>query len=148
MALEDINQPIVPGHKGSGMLGTVVGGLAGLGAAIATVATAGAAAPTLGLAAGMIGAGSTIGGIAGNQIDPAQAPKQTSDVPQQQDTPPGNLPIDSMKDHPELQLGAIADARAALPMANLPQPQYAQYDNILSQAHGILSQRLGIGGMS
>lgn len=146
MGLLDIQQTVDQPHQGSGILGAVVGGVAGLIAGIATMNPTAGVAAGLGTAASLASAGSAIGGLAGQAIDPAKAASASSHVEQNAPPPmPKRLPIDALSEHPELQMAYIQDAKQALPMANLSQPQYQQYSDMLNQAHGILQNRLGVG---
>ncbi len=154
--MEQINPSVSPAHKGGGLLGAIVGGaagvLAGIGTTIATwnpgAGVAAGLAAGAGTTAALAGAGSTMGGLVGSKVDPSKASNQSQTVPLDQSQAPSGLPIDSMQAHPELQLATIADARSALPMAGLSQPEYQQTSDLLNNAHSMLSQRLGIGGQA
>lgn len=172
MGLVDVNQTIDSPHKGSGLMGALVGAGIGLAAGIATVASAGAAAPATvpaagagvaaatagtaatagsvagaaGTIAGATGAGETLGGLAGGVIDPAKAAESSSHSPMNSASQ-AKLPIQSMQDHPELQIANLVDAKSAIKEdGSLTGPQADQYLGMLNAAHSKLQQRLGIGG--
>lgn len=138
MAIDEENvsiNPVMGGQKKSGgLLGSVLGGLAGLGAGVAGVFTGGAALPAI---PGAIAAGTALGGVAGNMASPAgsgAAPAPVQSVGQ-------TGPMNSMGGAPEVQMATMQNAKNLLSTSNVPNAQ--QYMDMIDQAHQTLRTRLG-----
>jgi hypothetical protein len=124
-------------EEGSGILGSVIGGLTGLAAALAAPATGGASLlATIGSTLGAGAAGSALGGMIGNAVDPASA-GYTKLVPAKLDN--------ASKNNPMAQMAILNSSQKALGSTDLPQPVAEDYLNRISDAKGVLAQRLKVG---
>lgn len=147
MALTNILSVQEEGKKGGGLFGSiagaVVGGLGGLAAAAAAPITGGASLAAIpGAIAGGMAAGSTLGGIAGEAIDPSKA---ASESPVISHSEAQKMPLQSMQMHPEVQLATLQDAQNALKQdGSLPADQMDQYGSMLTQAQMKIKQRMGL----
>lgn len=125
MALSEVYNPGKKPKRGGGLLGSVLGGLAGL---VAAPFTGGA---SLGTALGLIGAGSTAGGIAGELAAPGDLGQAGIKIPQAKTE---RRAVSVMMKMPEVQLASMVNAKNKLSESGLPIDQQEKYRLLFDQA--------------
>lgn len=139
MNLAGINQVIKPAKKGGGAFGSVLGGVLGAiaGAALA-YPTGGASLAMIPAAAAGAGAGMSVGGIAGEALDPTKAAEASPEIPMTEGKKPA---LSYMMKMPEVQLATMANAKNLLATSDIPGAQ--DYMEMLGQASGRVRNQLG-----
>lgn len=157
MALSSVQPVIDKPHKGGGLFGSLLGGLVGLGAAVAApftggaslaaeaaaapaaaAATAGGIGATLAGAAAATGAGMQLGGMAGEVVDPSKAATQNQSIPTYQAE---SMPIQAMKMDPHVQMATMQNSKSLLGQSSLPNAE--DYISMINQAQEKLKNRIG-----
>lgn len=127
MALSQIALNPKPKGKG-GLIGKIVGGVVGAGAAAAAPFTGGA---TLPLVATGFGVGSTVGGLVGEKADPQKSTK-------------GGVPLQAVAKDPEVQLVALDEGQKLIRKdTRIDTSEASSLLDQMEKAKQVLRSRLG-----
>ena len=132
MAINPIYIPPVK-KSGGGLWGKIAGWLAGLAGGVAAVATGGAAAPAI---PALMGAGSAIGGMAGEAISPTTMKEGKGAM------------NTAMQADPMAQMAMLKDSQNALTQFPMATDQMKEMYDYLEQAKQNLNARMKIGSLS
>jgi hypothetical protein len=147
--------PVNPGVKkgGGGFLGPLGTALGLLGAGAATIATGGAAAPSLGAVLGAAGTGAGLGGAVGGLADKAIDPATGDSQNQGPAISRRAAALDNS--HDTIKTGdpsaTLQQSIAALDSPDVPEALKAQAAPVLTQAYDLARKRqrgIGTGGIS
>ena len=139
MGLADVAPVIKGGKKSGGMWGSIIGGLAGLGAVAAAPFTAGTSLAALPVALGATAAGAP---LLANAISPGTPGSASSPIAQSEGK---KSALSVMMKQPDVQLAVMDSSKKAIPQSDLGPDQAKNAYAMLDEASKKLREKMNMG---